>query len=252
MAAVVAAVTVVSVRLAEPDAPGDRTRLQAGAIGAGEGSGRGATTSSTTTTAPPPPSTTTTTAPPPPPKVLVIGDSLTVQSTGSLVGASAGLDLQIRAEVKTTIGDWLPRVPALLAERPLDVVVVALGTNDNWPTNSGERPAAEQQANLAAFRERVTGMLDALAEVPCVVWVLPAEVAPVSEYLRYAVAHNDVIREELATRDRSSVDWTATLEQGGAFDNEWMHADGIHVRTRGQFAFAATTLQAVRQDCPAP
>lgn len=194
------------------------------------------------------PGSSTPTVPGQPPVVLVIGDSLTVQSTGTLQDRSAGLDLRIHAAVRTTIGDWLPLVPGLLARSRPDVAVVALGTNDNWPTNSGE-PIEERSDERARYREKVRAMLEALRSIPCLVWVEPAEVAPMSEYLVHAADHGAILRAELARAGARAVDWTSSLERGDAFERGWMQEDGIHLRAPGQAAFATVTLDAVRSSC---
>lgn len=197
----------------------------------------------------PTPGSSTTTEPEGPPVVLVIGDSLTVQSTGTLRDRSTGLDLRIHAAVRTTIGDWLPRVPGLLARNRPEVAVVALGTNDNWPANSGEEPLQGRADERRRYRGQVRAMLEALRSIPCVVWVEPAEVAPMSEYLVHAADHGAILRAELARADAHAVDWTRSLERGGAFERGWMQEDGIHLRAPGQVAFATVTLEAVRSSC---
>lgn len=228
----------------------DPTRVAAGASGRASTDPTSSSRREPATTSTTPPSTTTTTAAPSgPPVVLVIGDSLTVQATPTLVEQAEGLDLRIRAEVRTTVADWLPRVPALLAEARPDVVVVALGTNDNWPTNRGEAPPVDLPAERAAYRQRVRALLAELRPIPCVVWVEPAEVAPVSEYLLHAADHGAILRDELERAGAHGVDWTGVLNDGKAFDRDWMQADAIHLRAAGRFAFAAVTLDAVRSSC---
>ncbi len=202
----------------------------------------------TSSTTPPPSAPSTvppTTAPPGPPRVLVVGDSLVVQSTAALERRAGDRQLEIHAVARTTIGDWLPFAPGLVSHGRPDVVVVALGTNDNWPTNSGEVVEAHEPTRLAGHRARVRQLLDHVSSARCVVWVEPSEIAPMSEYLRYATANGAVLREELAAHGARATSWTAALAADEARAARWILDDGIHLSAEGQEAFAGLIVEAV-------
>jgi hypothetical protein len=177
------------------------------------------TTSSTTTT-----STTTTTRPPDPLEGVVVnvhGDSLVLSAEGELRAVLAPARVLLDAEEGRTLAQAVPRILDV-EPGPLDVVVLALGTNDY---DAG-----------AGYPELVAGMVERLAGAGCVVWVNTQEFRYGHETVNAAIeaamagAPNGVL-----------VRWSAIADQPGLHGD-----DGYHLNELGRSTYAALIGDGVR------
>jgi hypothetical protein len=154
-------------------------------------------------------------------RIRMFGDSVMLGAHDDLLAAFPGTDTNVDAiESRSLLGT----TPVLVAHPDLlgDVVVLDLGYND--------------MPDGAVFRERVDAMMQALANVPRVVWLTQSVFQPTR------VAMNDELR---AAADRypnlDVVDWDAQV----AAHPEYVYADGIHLTPPGRAAFAAGVQQRI-------
>jgi hypothetical protein len=154
-------------------------------------------------------------------RIRMFGDSVMLGAHDDLLAALPGTDTNVDAiESRSLLGT----TPVLVAHPDLlgDVVVLDLGYND--------------MPDGAVFRERVDAMMQALANVPRVVWFTQSVFQPTR------VAMNDELR---AAADRypnlDVVAWDAQV----AAHPEYVYADGIHLTPPGRAAFAAGVQQRI-------
>jgi lysophospholipase L1-like esterase len=172
------------------------------------------------------PTTATTTADAP--LVAMLGDSNTYLSIPELEAAfrDAGLRSTIRgisgSGLKDLDRDWLPAARTIAAAPPA-AVVIALGTND-----------ALEARNVAAFRDRLDTLLDAIGAVP-VVWVTHTEHAVEGRDPADERAVNDVIRAAPAQHPNVAVlDLAPEIDA----DRALLDTDALHFSDVGQLWFA--------------
>jgi len=154
-------------------------------------------------------------------RIRMFGDSVMLGARGDLLVAFPGTDTAVDAfENRSLLGT----TPVLVAHPDLlgDVVVLDLGYND--------------MPDGAVFRERIDSMMQALSDVPRVVWLTQSVFQPAR------AAMNDELR---AAADRypnlDVVDWDAQV----AAHPEFVYADGLHLTPPGRAAFAAAVQQRV-------
>jgi len=154
-------------------------------------------------------------------RIRMFGDSVMLGARGDLLAAFPGTDTAVDAfENRSLLGT----TPVLVAHPDLlgDVVVLDLGYND--------------MPDGAVFRERIDSMMQALTDVPRVVWLTQSVFQPAR------AAMNDELR---AAADRypnlDVVDWDAQV----AAHPEFVYADGLHLTPPGRAAFAAAVQQRV-------
>ncbi|MBX3313100.1 MAG: SGNH/GDSL hydrolase family protein [Actinobacteria bacterium] len=173
------------------------------------------------------------------PLVVVLGDSLTVQTRDALVDDMSDRSLLIAGISgegwtggvfsRDNPGDP-PIVAAGLEYAALDpaVAVLALGTNDAW---SGDLPAASSVAQI----DRVVGALDG----SCIVAVEIDEDVPEQPDFDGAVARS--INEHLRSVADQVVAWNWTANGG----TDLIVADGIHLTEKGRQVRADLITEAV-------
>lgn len=176
-----------------------------------------------------------------------MGDSLIGQTRTSIAHLLGDLDVDIRGENRTTVGNWSVYLPDLIERESPDVLVLALGTNDNLAYE--EPPGADLTGRATAYAERVDALLDMTAGVPCRVWIGPSSLGFDPRYLENAHALNAALEMELIHHGVRFVSWAERMVSGRAVQNEWMRGDSIHLADRGQFAYAALTAEAARDGC---
>ena len=154
-------------------------------------------------------------------RIRMFGDSVMLGARGDLLVAFPGTDTAVDAfENRSLLGT----TPVLVAHPDLlgDVVVLDLGYND--------------MPDGAVFRERIDSMMQALTDVPRVVWLTQSVFQPAR------AAMNDELR---AAADRypnlDVVDWDAQV----AAHPEFVYADGLHLTPPGRAVFAAAVQQRV-------
>jgi len=154
-------------------------------------------------------------------RIRMFGDSVMLGARDDLLAAFPGTDINVDAiESRSLLGT----TPVLAAHPDLlgDVVVLDLGSND--------------MPDGAVFRERIDAMMQALANVPRVVWLTQAVFQPAR------AAMNDELR---AAADRypnlDVVGWDAQV----AAHPEYVYADGLHLTPPGRVAFAAAVRERV-------
>lgn len=168
--------------------------------------------------------------------LVVLGDSLTVESREAIAAVLPGATIDAvggRTIARSHLSDaGLDRVAELRQAGPTQWVV-ALGTND---AAYALRPDDEIRAD-------VTDLLDAIGPDACVLWVLPYVVDPVpQEGIDRASAAAFVIAEQVGRLAcRAVVPWGAavTAEPG------LIEADGVHLTELGRQRFAAAIADAV-------
>lgn len=160
--------------------------------------------------------------------VTIHGDSLTVAAERELRQALAPAAVEIDAEVGRGLLGAAPRIASAARSGLVDVVVIALGTND-WGAPDG-------------YEELVAGTLEALSEVRCVVWVTP------QDFREGHATVIDVIRRQTDRFERAVVaDWSVVA---GPAD---LHADdGFHLSVLGRERFALLVAGTVRQCAGTP
>lgn len=203
---------------------------------------------------PPPPVSTTMVPSAPEPiefeSVLIVGDSITRGSRDALRFALAGAgvtDLEIDGEDSRRIAVGNGRSEPLAGRRAIEghlregadpeAWVVALGTND-----VGLYEGADE------YRELVRAILELVPSDAALLWV------DVYRYddLAATATFNDVVRDELADRDRAGVaSWFDVVSA----DESLLQADRLHPDDNGRAAFArlvASGLASLTQTDTAP
>jgi hypothetical protein len=166
---------------------------------------------------------------------IVLGDSITYQSTDAILGLvpSAVVDaFPGRTMVVPFVSDTgLERVPDL----PLDDashLVVALGTND----------AGYDAHSAGALQEELDTLLDAIGRERCITWVLPYVQAPRSQVeISRVEAFGARLRAEMSSLPCGAVlDWPAVVTE----DPTLVGPDGVHPTPAGHDAFARLVASA--------
>ena len=159
------------------------------------------------------------------PKVFLVGDSLVVESEGSIEEVFADERLALAAERGKGTGWAADRLQRQVRGGEPDVAIVASGTND-W---IGGWDDGDAQA--------VDDALRSLDGVGCGIWVLPASrFADIARRIADAAAsHPDV--------------HVARWDEASAGHPEWYVEDGVHHNEAGRLAYAAFIHDARRQAC---
>ena len=148
------------------------------------------------------------------PKVHLVGDSLVVESEEELRALFAGDRLAWHAERGEDTAWAAERVRRQVEGDPPDVAIVATGTND-WI--EGWRPRDQ---------EALDSVLRSLRQVPCAIWVLPAE--------RFAEVGRRIAAAAEAVPNVHLARWDAHA----AGHPEWYAEDGVHHNAAGERAYA--------------
>jgi hypothetical protein len=160
-------------------------------------------------------------------RVLVLGDSLTftaVHPYGN--GPDAPADVEVVAGFGWTAVEAQPGLDAAVLARPVDTLVVALGTNDAAPEPGGDGWGP-------ADADRLRRLVGTVADTACVVLVLPGHGPGIGAV--HATEMAEARRDTLAVAaDREAGDWygpTVVVDWQAVLDAEPALAapDGIHV-----------------------
>lgn len=168
------------------------------------------------------------------PLVAMVGDSLTVGSSGHLEALAAELeiDLVINAEVgrrmtvSGTVDSGVSAVEDILAEfgEP-DLWVVALGTND-----------IAQYDTVDAYTQQIDALLAVIPEDAPIVWIDVYVVA----YPEQSATINDALRQRLSDRPETRMSsWSDIADGDGVL------SDGIHPSDEGRVEFVALVDEAI-------
>lgn len=166
-------------------------------------------------------------------KALVVGDSLTWQSSAQVTAAleADGWTPTIQAVAGTTIGNWAGKVGSLIEEHDPDVLVVELGTN-----------------NCTAACPRIGSVIDRLLRsVPRSLPVLWLDVQAQPDY----PAHPESVNDALAAAAERWPNVTL-VDMSASFRNhpEWHVPDGLHFTSAGSAELGrlmAESLQTARR-----
>ncbi len=163
-------------------------------------------------------------------EIVVVGDSLVVDSEAQLRTVLAGTELRIEAVPGRPLSRGLEIDGTIvldeLAAAPPEILVVALARND-----IGDDDHAEQVATA----------MDAFPE-SCVVWVNGAPAA--NDDMRTV---NEVIADQAAERaDVHVADWAAELDPR---TGSWLSARSGALTDDGRWGFARTIADAISADC---
>lgn len=181
------------------------------------------------------------------PRILIVGDSLTRQAQDPMTDLLRDQNAEILAKDGTTVGQWTLYLPALVEREQPDVLVIALGTNDNL---AYDEPSGLDTAGRAdAYGGRVEALLDATEDVPCRIWIEPSPFGFDDRYQENAPALNAALRATLADHGVRLASWGESMTRGGAFRNGWMWIDSIHLSGSGQIAYAALVAKAALDGC---
>lgn len=162
--------------------------------------------------------------------IVVVGDSLVVDSEAQLRTVLAGTELRIEAAPGRPLSRGLEIDGTIvldeLATTPPEIVVIALARND-----IGDDDHTEQVADA----------MDAFPDA-CVVWVNGGPVA--NDAMR---AVNDVLDDGAAERPNVYVaDWATALEPR---TDTWLSAQSGALTDDGRWGFARTVVDAISADC---
>ena len=179
-------------------------------------------------------------------RVAVVGDSIVAGARSDLEGHLADVDHSVGG----VSGIDLPAATTLLlgpaVDAEPDVLVVELGIND---AHDGWDPEVDE-ANL----DRVLALV---AEVPCVIWLLPDVLEPTAmdhDHDQTSTLHARVRQLWAALEARAEAHPRLHLDRFGAEQRthpEWYQADGVHPNAAGSAALAAHVADAVDERCPA-
>ncbi len=181
-----------------------------------------------------------------PTRVVVLGDSLTVQASWSIDRElnAAGYDAAVSGQNGAVIADRMNEIRSYNGYSGADIAVLALGTNNAY-FMSGDNT---RRVTLDETKRDITKAVDeAFAPhndspfpntVTCVVWVTVNDRAHLIGLDTKAPPVNQAIRDEAATRTAAGkqmlvADWT-TRSQG---HDDWFVADGLHLTPAGQEAY---------------
>lgn len=149
------------------------------------------------------------------PEVFVVGDSLVVESDGSIEEVFADDRLAVAAERGKGTGWAADRLRRQVRGGGPDVAIVASGTND-WIGGWDDGDA-----------EAVDDVLRTLDGVGCGIWVLPASrFADVARRIADAAAAHPGVH-------------VARWDEASAGHPEWYVEDGVHHSEAGRLAYAA-------------
>lgn len=183
----------------------------------------------------------TTTTTPPKGRVAVVGDSLTAQSEDWQQRrlTAAGWDpVVIDGVPGETIAERVLTIREVIRVQDLDVLVIALGTNDaRMVFDSGTSLADGWYVTQASA---FTALADAQA-VPCVVWV-----GVNANSKKWHIDFWGGGFNEWLVRYTKLADWTA-YSKGRP---EWFEADTIHLTGEGADAYARLITETVDAQCP--
>ena len=175
-------------------------------------------------------------APPPPPvtppgrdpgRVFVAGDSLTYTAVHPHgVGDGAPADVEFSAGFGWTAADVQPSVDAAVQARPIDTLVVALGTNDSSPGLGGD-------GWDGADADRIRHLVGTVGDQACVVIVLPGYgpgVLP-AHAVEMDEARGDILAIGAERQAAAGHGPTVFVDWQGVLDREpgLATADGIHM-----------------------
>lgn len=173
------------------------------------------------------------------PSVVILGDSITVESRPQVRAALDGHSVKIAAvlgeglsggPMSDAVGNGgMPEIAATYAEDEPAVAVVALGTNDAW------KPELSLEAARAALDDIVAAF-----DGTCLVTVTITEASTADDYDRDQAAQiNQLLREA----GDQVVDWggRSTSPSGG-----YVLDDGIHPTPAGSELFADLVRDGVR------
>jgi lysophospholipase L1-like esterase len=189
---------------------------------------------------PPPPSASTSAPPGAAPRVMVVGDSLTFGAWRQLEESLAvdGWAPAVRGDVGYTVAHQMDLLRAVGEARP-EAVVIALGTNDAFAVT-------DRRQTLSTTRADIDAALDAVADVPCVVWVDVTSHGPAATWRADTQRINAMIESAVAARPGASVaHWDALSVDRW----EWFTADAVHHTAEGADAFADLIAASVMA-CP--
>lgn len=159
-------------------------------------------------------------------RVFVAGDSLTVQTTWSVADTASPPDLEVAAGMGWTAVDAQPALDTAVAAGSVDILVVALGTNDS---SLHENADGWSTADLERFRRMIyTPAIDA-----CVVLVLPGlGPGPDSLYATEVAEARAALQQLAQERDQVPdagptvvVDWQAQIDR----HPDLVASDGVHL-----------------------
>ncbi len=183
-----------------------------------------------------------------PQRITIIGDSLVVQASDALRFAAQHESLDLNALNGTTVADWTPLVASIVARSQPDVLVIALGTNDNLKGVEANRigPSGAE----VSYRTRLEQLLRAAADAPCLIWVEPSGQGFTGSYQLNAFANNRVLSSVLAEQRVAAASWDARQTASGGYRNGWNTIDTIHLTDLGETVYARLILDAVADSCP--
>ena len=159
-----------------------------------------------------------------PRSVLVVGDSLAIETEAHLAGELPGTRIETFAAPGKTTADG---VAELEAAGPADAIVISLGTNDD-------------PEPVSAFGRHIERVLAIAGPSACVIWA--DIVSPPRGDMSYDIL-NDALREAAAKNSNLVVlAWTDLVRA----HPEWLTEDGIHLTREGYRERARALARMVR------
>lgn len=181
----------------------------------------------------------------PSPLILVVGDSLTWQSSDEIEdrGEARGYRVLVASFAGTTVQDWNGKTRDLIEKYEPDAVVVALGTNNEADPNY---PGFDRLATQEPFNVQVANMLDITSVAKCSVWVEPTETPARSSTAELTKAKVDTLRALVVPAKR--IAWNDKQSQEPS-PGAWLKPDGIHLTPAGEGIFANTIIDDTITKC---
>lgn len=165
------------------------------------------------------------------PSTVILGDSITRLSASEIVAATGGQVVAFNGATWGDMGPAMQRTFPGLKELPQRAAVL-LGAND----------VLEQTVNATDF-----GLLDSLAEVPCVVILdMPTTLGGLQNSLNAAMHAEVEEHPNMTNDDEWSVLANRNLEDD---DGSWFEPDRIHPNVRGRKELAAAYASALDRHC---
>ena len=181
----------------------------------------------------------------PPPLILVVGDSLTRQSSDEIEarGEARGYRVIVSSFAGATVQDSNDNTRDLIEEHQPDAVVVALGTNNASDPNF---PGFSRLATQDPFNIQVANMLTITSAAECSLWVEPTETPARSSTAELTKAKLDTLRALVAPAER--IAWNDKQAQEPS-PGAWLQPDGIHLTPAGEVIYANTIIDNTIRMC---
>jgi lysophospholipase L1-like esterase len=165
-------------------------------------------------------------------EVVVIGDSVTAQSTEAIVRAMAGRDITVAGRPGLRSDQLIPVAEDVLAGTGPPIAVVMAGYNDLWQGRDEE--------------DRVADLAETVADADCAIWVLVPTVGPWDrERARALERRVRAAAEEVGMAVEPG--WRDAVDGPGG--SELVVSDGVHPSEAGRARLAEVMAAAVEREC---